>query len=44
MKVSNSSDESDNDISNSNNWVDDYKTILDFQLDSNNSRIKINIL
>lgn len=44
MKVCSSIDESDNNISNSNNQIDDYKTILDFQFDSNNSRIKINIL
>lgn len=44
MKVCSSIDERDNNISNSNNQIDDYKTILDFQFDSNNSRIKINIL
>lgn len=40
------SDESENndDDSESSEWVDDYKTILDFEFNSNSSGIKINIL
>lgn len=45
-KVSTSSDESENnnDDSESSEWVDDYKTILDFEFNLNSSGIKINIL
>lgn len=42
-EVSSSSDESDNNFDDSDNWVDEYKSIFDFQFDPSSSGIKIDI-